>query len=328
MSTTLTRPRPSLRGPVRVVVRQHRWTLWAAAALMALVVVVLVVTRLLTDRSVDLFAATGCSTAKTLQGCDGTARSYLDDQHMLHAIQVYAGVVMLALPLLVGIFAAGPLIARELETGTYRLAWSQSVSPARWLAAKLAVPAVLLTAGVCVLSAAFTWARARTGGEYEDEWFDGPVFATMGAVPVGYVLLGLTAGTLTGLLIRRTVPAMAVGALAVGAVLVTLGSIRSSLWPLRTLTGTLHSAGDPWVLEVGQVTAGGQRLPVDTCWGPEMNKAEEARCVADHGITGPFFDYHPASHFWPLQLVETGLLLALAALALALAFRVLRRRTG
>ncbi|MEK8144329.1 hypothetical protein NKH18_28275 [Streptomyces sp. M10(2022)] len=45
-------------------------------------------------------------------------------------------------------------------------------------------------------------------------------------------------------------------------------------------------------------------------------------------MTGWFYDYHPASHFWPLQLVETGILLVLAALAVALAFRVLRRRHG
>jgi hypothetical protein len=37
---------------------------------------------------------------------------------------------------------------------------------------------------------------------------------------------------------------------------------------------------------------------------------------------------HPASHFWPLQLVETGIVLAVAALATAAAFALLRRRTG
>lgn len=50
--------------------------------------------------------------------------------------------------------------------------------------------------------------------------------------------------------------------------------------------------------------------------------------MADHDITAHYLDYHPASHFWPVQLVETGILLALAALALTLAFRVLRRRTA
>ncbi|MFF4271246.1 hypothetical protein [Streptomyces sp. NPDC001536] len=44
-------------------------------------------------------------------------------------------------------------------------------------------------------------------------------------------------------------------------------------------------------------------------------------------MTGYFTDYHPASHFWPLQLVETGLTLAVAALAVGTAFWLLRRGT-
>ncbi|MET9968858.1 hypothetical protein ABZZ80_23740, partial [Streptomyces sp. NPDC006356] len=37
--------------------------------------------------------------------------------------------------------------------------------------------------------------------------------------------------------------------------------------------------------------------------------------------------YHPRSHFWPLQYVETGIVLAVAAAATLTAFAVLRRRT-
>jgi hypothetical protein len=81
------------------------------------------------------------------------------------------------------------------------------------------------------------------------------------------------------------------------------------------------------VVDVGRVTAGGERLPMDVCW-PPVDNAEEARCLADRDITGMFVDHHPASHLWPLQLVETGIVLVLAALALTLTFRVLRRRHG
>jgi hypothetical protein len=37
--------------------------------------------------------------------------------------------------------------------------------------------------------------------------------------------------------------------------------------------------------------------------------------------------YHPHSHFWPLQLVETGLLLALTAAATGACHLLLRRRS-
>lgn len=51
-------------------------------------------------------------------------------------------------------------------------------------------------------------------------------------------------------------------------------------------------------------------------------------CMRDRGGVTPFAEVHPASHYWPLQLVETGILLALAALAVFAAFRVLRRLHG
>ena len=51
----------------------------------------------------------------------------------------FAGCVLVALPALVGAFWGAPLVARELESGTYRLAWAQSVTRTRWLAVKLAV---------------------------------------------------------------------------------------------------------------------------------------------------------------------------------------------
>ena len=39
---------------------------------------------------------------------------------------------------MIGIFWGAPLVARELETGTYRLVWTQGVTR-RWLAVKLAL---------------------------------------------------------------------------------------------------------------------------------------------------------------------------------------------
>ncbi|MEQ4610956.1 hypothetical protein ABMX48_33425 [Streptomyces cavourensis] len=70
--------------------------------------------------------------------------------------------------------------------------------------------------------------------------------------------------------------------------------------------------------------AGGDPLPVGTCSTSSLNFRE---CLAGHDVQN-YVHYHPASHYWPLQLVETGILLALAALALFAAFRVLRRLHG
>src|SRR5689334_3151653 len=50
------------------------------------------------------------------------------------------GIAVLALaPALLGVFWGAPLVARELESGTYRLDWNQSATRGRWLATKLVV---------------------------------------------------------------------------------------------------------------------------------------------------------------------------------------------
>ena len=46
---------------------------------------------------------------------------------------------VLIAPAIVGIFWGAPLIARELETGTHRLVWNQTVTRTGWLATKLAL---------------------------------------------------------------------------------------------------------------------------------------------------------------------------------------------
>ncbi|MGP3753996.1 hypothetical protein [Streptomyces sp. IBSNAI001] len=322
-----------LRGSARVVVRQHRGTLRIAGLLALAGAVAVIGFALWTSHVIDSFEAGSCE-ASGLSGtaCDQRIVDFSASMSLFQRQLTYAGLVLTVLPGIVSAFVAGPLIARELESGSYRVAWTQSVTPARWLAAKLAVPTVLLVAGVTVLSAVLGWAQTRTATDYPVDWFDAPVFGATVPVVIGYTLLGIAVGALTGLLVRRTVAAMAVAVVVTGAVMVALVNLRSSLWPLETTVGTAEGRLDvpleSWVVDLGRVTASGDRLPTDVCWRGGASEAREARCMAERDITGWFVDHHPASHLWPLQLVETGIVLALAALAVTAAFRVLRRRTA
>ncbi|MFD0295850.1 hypothetical protein [Streptomyces sp. NPDC127118] len=318
-----------LRGPERVVVAQHRWALWIMGVLPVLVIVSLVGAWLWTEHVSDAFAASGCSVVHTTPGCVDTVDEYLGRQPWLRETLDWSRLLMMALPAFVGIFVAGPVIARELESGTYKLAWTQSVTPARWLAAKLAVPTVVTLASVSVLSAANGWARTRAGTEGDLLWHEREVYGSIGTAPVGYALCMLALGALAGLLLRRTLTAMVLTLIGYGALVAAFNSVRNSLWP--TLTDTFeqgsHYRFPDGAINVGTgwLTDSGQRLPHSTCleWAPDFKQ-----CLTEKDIALRYFDYHPASHFWPLQLVETGILLALAALAVALAFRVLRRHHG
>ncbi|MFE7462835.1 ABC transporter permease [Streptomyces sp. NPDC057499] len=309
---------PALRGPVRVTVRLHRTALWIVGALALAGIAAVIATQLWTASATDTFAGTGCSVAHTTRGCGITVRDFLDVELRSYRLLRYAGMVMMLLPALVGVFVAGPLIARELENGTFRLSWTQGVPPAHWLAARLVVPAAATVAGVCVLSAVFAWARSRAGStDYPLDVYERDVYGAMGTVPVGYTLCMLALGALAGLLLRRTFPAMIATVVAYGPLTLILNRVREHLWPTVRSTEDSWSGHDTsWAVDSGTLTAAGKPLDPTVCGG----SGEPAACKG----AVSYVDHHPLSHFWPLQLVETGILLALAALAVALAFRVLR----
>ncbi|MFJ4282878.1 hypothetical protein [Streptomyces massasporeus] len=202
----------------------------------------------------------------------------------------------------VAAWAGGALIGRELENGTAQLAWTQSVTPARWLAVKLAAPAALLTAGTGGLLLLNDWARGDGDPDLVGDWYYPDAFVSTGPVAVAYALAGLALGALAGLVWRRALPAAGVALAASLLLHGVLERYRENLWPTvtRTAAGTLELPRSAF-----QVT-----------W-PDPTR---------HGARLSSVTFHPESHFWPLQLVETGLLLAVAGTATAAAFLLLARR--
>ncbi|OQR59985.1 hypothetical protein B6E66_32415 [Streptomyces maremycinicus] len=230
----------------------------------------------------------------------------------------------------VAAFAGGALIGRELENGTARLAWAQSITPTRWLTAKLAVPALALTAGVTVLVLVYRWAWGANRVLTYGGWMGNDAYLSRGPAGLAYVLCALAVGVLTALLLRRALPALAVSVAATGLLAFVVARYRGSFWPAVTRTSTGDTVDYPdnaWELENGALVHG-RRVPDLGYWTCDGTAAEARRCLDDLGITGTYTTYHPESHYWPLQLVETGVVLAVAALATAAAFVLLRRRTA
>ncbi len=130
-----------------------------------------------------------------------------------------AGVaLMYAVPPLLGAFWGAPLIARELEAGTHRLVWNQGITRSRWLAVKLAGTVAAATAVSAALSLAlFWWAspidrsidQGRQGGRFALARMIPAGFGARGVVPVGYTVFALILGVVVGLVVRRSVPAIA-----------------------------------------------------------------------------------------------------------------------
>lgn len=312
------------RGLLRAMLRLHR----SALCFWLMLVVVTAGTLLWAigpgvDAAWAEYRSMGCDQPRPGPYCPSPGAA---NDRLLTAVAVAKGLLAL-LPMLTAAWAGGALMGRELESGTAQLAWTQTVSPARWLAAKLSVPALSLLAGTLVLTLLHRlfWSSndspIRRMGWFG--WHDPRTYEINGTVATAHVLAALALGVLAGLLLRRTLPALGAAVLATASLVYVLDDLRPSLGPTPKTVTAADGPPSPaaMLVEQGGLTADGTRVPVPNCMG-------EPGCEAKTGITGYYTDYHPSSHFWPLQLTETGIALAVAALAVAASFWLLRRRTG
>jgi hypothetical protein len=255
---------------------------------------------------------------------------YDQDAILLHkGVYTYSTIAVLAVPSLAAAWAGAALIARELETGTARLAWTQTVSPARWLAAALTVPAGLVTVGtgLLVLLHHLAWAAGEGRIDTNKRWSDLPTFYAGGPVTVALALTGLLAGTLAGLLLRRTLAALAAAVVAAAGLWTAVLLGLPHLWPSVTQVTGLRTGGFSGAgitVDEGLVTSTGAHVSRPSC----SSTAECGDLYARLDAVGSYRDYHPQSHYWPLQLVATGVLIAVAVLLAVAAFRLLRRTTA
>jgi ABC-2 family transporter protein len=350
---------------IRFTWLQFRMQAIVALAALATFAVVLLATG---PHLASLYTESGITSCHGGTPCGTAASAFLSrlaDTSPYPLVYVLGVGLILAAPAIIGIFWGAPLIAREFEAGTYRLAWTQSITRTRWLVVKLALTGLAAMAVTEALSFMQVWwadpiGKARnlaasvpglphpfTGGPLSS-W----IFATHGITPLGYAAFGFALGTVVGALIRRTVPAMAV-TLAIFAA----AQIAMPIWvrphlipPHQTVVsgpsffesaglsvGTLEASivpGQPgaWILASTAINAAGQsvsRIPAP-CLSPLQGKGGSPNlgaCLASRGIRESI-TYQPASRYWPFQWIETAIFLALAlTLAGICLWRLGRRRT-
>jgi hypothetical protein len=146
----------------------------------------------------------------TIAPCTASCDAVLDAFKRQYAAFVYlTAAAVVGLPALLGVFWGAPLVAREFETGTYRMIWNQTVSRGRWLAIKLGLVALLAVAVTGALTLVLGWA-ADPFDTLEGSKFGIFSFASRGLTPFAYALFAVVLGITAGLVIRRTLPAMAV----------------------------------------------------------------------------------------------------------------------
>jgi hypothetical protein len=144
-------------------------------------------------------------------------------------VKAWLGLLVIVAPGLIGAFWGAPLVASEFEDGTFRLAWTQSVTRTRWMAVKLAVLGLASMAAAGLLSLVVTWWSSPLDRSAMNQF---ATFDQRDISPIGYAAFAFTLGVLAGTLIRRTRPAMAVTlAVFIATRLAELTWVRPRLLP-------------------------------------------------------------------------------------------------
>jgi hypothetical protein len=262
-------------------------------------------------------------------------------------------------PALIGAFVGAPVLARELETGTFRYTWTQGFGRERWATAKLAQIAVAVTVVAGAFGFLFSWCYEPIIGVRQGlSPLMAITFDLRGVAFAGWALVAFAIGVLAGILIRRVVPAMFATlaawsglAFITGAYvrphyetpLVTSGfSVPSAAWvisqqwtrhgktvSITTVNQALQKTGAQVIgpgqfgPTQGQVSASGNSAFL----GPGGAWRSAPTYLLHHGFT-ELTSYQPVSRFWPFQWIEGGWLLALSLLLIAATIWLVRRHAA
>ena len=194
---------------LRMAFRLHRFEILGFGALIGLLAIAAVVVAGNLD-------ATGygarCDPMDSMGGnppeCERMGQAFYDMQSQVSPVRG----ILVVLPFLLGALVGAPLVARELERGTTRLAWSLAPSRLRWFVVRV-VPAVVIVFGLAFLAGAAldrlmaaTEPRTDVTANFSGYGFRGVVLAARAAFVFA---IGVAVGAVMG----RMLPALIVTAI-------------------------------------------------------------------------------------------------------------------
>jgi len=339
---------------MRVALIQHRAALITIFVAFVALVIAIVIGRDAVSASYARYLAAGCTLAHpvNLGVCANTANQFADIPSFTPLV-----IALRLFPLVIGAFVGAPLVAREMESGTYRFAWTQGVGRIRLLIVTLAMLALIVTPVAVVLG-------FLLGGWYihpyaviniavGSHWQSGLFTTTWWMTPV-WTLFALALGTFVGAVVKRTVAAIAANAAIVGGILLAvglylprvfgIGAVASSrillngMWSGPINLSASHGQGPAgsWLVRAWYTGPGGHVLGIKAAKrvSIHVNSLFESlkggtgaalRWLAFHHYKY-WVSYQPAGHFWILQAVVGLVVLALTLLCVVAAARCIRGR--
>jgi hypothetical protein len=289
--------------------RQHRSQAIACLGLLAGLAAFAIAVGATMRTAAGADGLTACLARSAGAGCPLSVSSFLDRFNT--GVNVTAWALLILIPGLTGVVVGAPLLGRELETGTWRLAWSQAVPRTRWLVTRL----VLACGGLVVLGAAMTavltWYRApmdQVTGHFAY------AFDYEGVVLTCYLLCAFAFGVLAGLLLRNSI-----------------GAMVAAFVPWAVIRGVVEAYVRPYHFEAPAhlrvSCAGGCSFSTNAVPPYTGHVGDWQLSVVQQG-SHLVIAYQPADRFWTFQFLEGGLFLVLAAAALGAAIWLLHRRTS
>ena len=310
--------------------RQHRSVIVAGLAIAGVVTgsMLYVAARIATinQECKNTACPPGSAQAASLKGIFG-----------LYNLSAYLTLIVMFLPLLVGVFLGAPLLAREHEQRTLLLAWSQDITPQRWLWTKFALLSVLTAAAAAAVSAAAGHLARMVSiatGKSLFSLFSGAGFLVTGMLPLALQTVAwLAIGVALGAAYRRTLPAIFTALAAYIPVLFLAvwqyPTLMTPLTALVPLSGnqdfTTRLGANSLVIHRGMNT-------IYNASGHAMNRAAvqslcpsmNSDCPAQHHLMEAL-RYQPGSRIPDFHLILACGDLALGAIAVAVVWWLVRR---
>jgi hypothetical protein len=272
------------------------------------------------------------------------------------------GTALQAVPALIGALVGAPLLAREMEAGTFRYAWTQGYGRFHWIVAKLVSLAVVLAAAAGALSVLLDWYYQPYFAAHNPALFPGQLsplaaglFDLRGVAFAAWTLAAFAIGALAGMLIRHVVPAIAATlAIYTGLASAAMLYLREHYLPpvVTRNVFTFFLSPPPsdfvvrrwWTKDGMTVSQPTMNRVINSLFDkmmPVVHSSKEGAVAAvkaptelrvlhyltQHGYTF-WAGYQPPSRFWPFQWIEAGWLLALSALLVAATVWLVRRRAA
>jgi hypothetical protein len=317
--------------------RQQRFEAALAAVAVAIGAAVLLLTRQAMIADLNALGIPSCLSG--LGDNNTCSQAYQAFKDNFGSQQTLLG-ALAYLPVLIGVVLAAS-ISVEMEQGTYRLAWAQSVTRGRWTLTRIGLPLLFGVAITGLIAGVTSW-WMQPANQVQGPLRPGS-FDVQGLLPPAYMVLAFAITVAGGVLWRRTVPAVGLGIVAgAGIHLAVQTWMRPNfIAPISYLwtSGPAPYGSRDWVVQGGAGASSyvyqdptGQQLSyeqVQSICGQVVDaqsKQAWSACLQSHHL-GELVRWQPPARFWEFQVIESGLVVGIAFALLLLTVWWLRSRT-